>query len=139
VWGLRERGSARPGELGSSLERMVQRLCAAQGVKGEFRSEGAASALAHPVEDELFRVAQEAVTNALRHARPRAVEVRLCYDAQTVTLTISDDGGGFDASAPAPEGHFGLTGMRERAARIGAQLEVQSGPGTVVTVRVGRS
>ena len=138
VWDLREGGSGRP-ELGASLERMVQRLCGARGVKGEVHGEGIPAPLPHPVEDELFRIAQEAVANALQHARPRTIAVRLCYDAQAVTLTISDDGEGFDPGAPAPQGHFGLAGMRERAARIGGVLEVSSGAGTVVTVRVGRS
>jgi signal transduction histidine kinase/ligand-binding sensor domain-containing protein len=139
VWGLRERGSGQPGELGASLERMLQRLCGARGVQGTFRGEGTPAPLPHPLEDELFRIAQEAVSNALQHAGARAIEVRLCYDAATVTLAISDDGGGFDAAAPPPQGHFGLTGMRERAARLDATLEVTSGPGTVVTVRVSRS
>jgi signal transduction histidine kinase len=139
VWGLRERGSGQPGELAASLERMVQRLCGAGGVKGDFRSEGAPLVLPHPAEDELFRIAQEAVTNAVKHAGARAVAVNLCYDARSVTLTISDDGAGFDANAPAPEGHFGLRGMKERAARIGAHLEVQTAPGTTITVRVERA
>jgi signal transduction histidine kinase/streptogramin lyase len=138
VWDLRERSSGRPAELASTLERMVQRLCGPRGVKGSFVAQGTPAPLAHPVEDELFRIAQEAVSNALQHAGARAVEVRLCYDAPTVTLTISDDGGGFDPEAPAPQGHFGLTGMRERAARIGATLAVTGAPGTTVTVRVGR-
>jgi signal transduction histidine kinase len=53
-------------------------------------------------------------------------------------LKISDDGAGFDPASPAPDGHFGLAGMRERAARIGAKLDLRSGPGTVVEVRVER-
>jgi signal transduction histidine kinase/ligand-binding sensor domain-containing protein len=139
VWGLRERGSGGPEELSASLERMVQRLCGPRGVAGRFRRQGTPARLAHPVEDELFRIAQEAVSNALQHARARTVEVLLCYDAGTVTLTISDDGAGFDPGAPAPQGHFGLTGMRERATRIGARLDIASGSGTTVTVRVDRS
>jgi signal transduction histidine kinase len=139
VWGLRERGGGGPEDLGASLERMLQRLCAPRGVKGTFRREGTAAPLAHPVEDELFRIAQEAVSNALQHAGARSIEVRLCYDGRTVTLSISDDGGGFDPAAPAPHGHFGLTGMRERATRAGAKLEVTSGPGTTITVRIERS
>jgi signal transduction histidine kinase len=139
VWGLRDRAGGGPDALGASLERMVQRLCGSRGLTGTFRREGAPAPLAHPVEDELFRIAQEAVSNALQHAGARTIEVRLCYDARTVTLTISDDGVGFDPGAAAREGHFGLTGMRERAAHIAAKLEVLSGPGTTITVRVERS
>jgi signal transduction histidine kinase/ligand-binding sensor domain-containing protein len=139
VWDLREGGAGRPGDLGATLERMARRLCGAREVACDFRVEGTPATLPHAAEDELFRIGQEAVTNALRHAQARTITVRLCYDDRAVTLTISDDGTGFDPAAPAPEGHFGLAGMRERAARIGATLEVKSGPGTVVAVRVERS
>jgi signal transduction histidine kinase len=141
VWGLRERGLGRPGDFGFSLERLAKRLCAEQKVTCEFALEGTPGILSHSVEDELHRIGQEAIANALKHARPGVVRVRLCYHAEDVTLTIADDGAGFDPTTSAPEGHFGLAGMRERAARIGATLEIRAGEprGTVVEVKVGRS
>jgi signal transduction histidine kinase len=72
------------------------------------------------------------------HARATLVRIRVCYDVETVTLTVSDDGVGFDPSASRPEerGHFGLAGLHERAAKIGARLEVRSAPGTGTTIEV---
>jgi signal transduction histidine kinase len=139
VWDLRERGGARAGDFTSSLERLARRLCGAQGVSCEFQLEGSVAPLSHSVEDELHRIGQEAITNALKHAGATVIRVRLWYDAGTVTLTISDDGRGFDPAASPPEGHFGLQGMRERAARIGASLELRGEGGTVVEVKVPRS
>jgi signal transduction histidine kinase len=137
VWGLRDRNAT--GDLGASLERMARRLCGAQAISCTFHTQGTPVRLGPAVEDELHRIAGEAIANALRHAGARSIEGRLCYDGQSVTLTISDDGTGFDASASPPAGHFGLAGMRERAARIGAKLEIRSGPGTTIEVRVERS
>jgi signal transduction histidine kinase len=88
---------------------------------------------------ELLRIAQEALHNALRHAGASHVTVRLRRDDGRVQLEITDDGAGFDPSAPELRSrHLGLTSMEERARRLGAQLEIQSAPGegTTVTARV---
>jgi signal transduction histidine kinase len=138
VWNLRERGAGRPGDLAASLERLARRLCAAHQVACDFVLEGTPALLSHTVEDELHKIGQEAISNALAHAGAKTVGVRLCYHAREVTLTISDDGAGFDPAGPAPEGHFGVQGMRERAARIDATLDIRSGAGTVVEVKVAR-
>jgi signal transduction histidine kinase len=79
------------------------------------------------------------MTNVLKHARAQRIEVKLIFTADKVTLSIADDGVGFD-----PRGHhdgFGLLGMRERAERIGARLLVSSGParGTSVETVIPRS
>jgi len=94
--------------------------------------------LAPKVEEELYRVAKEALTNSLRHAKASLVSVDLTFDAALIRLTIRDDGGGFDARLPDPPSTFGITGMRERVDRIGGTLTVDStlGGGTVVTVVV---
>jgi signal transduction histidine kinase len=101
--------------------------------------EGAAAPLPRHVSRELLRIAQEALSNAVHHASARHIDVRLCYDEGSVKLSVSDDGRGFDASASpgAAAGHFGLVGMRERAASIGAfAVESQPGKGTKVEVTV---
>ena len=96
-----------------------------------------------PAETEfhLLRIAQEAVANALQHANARNIELVLQIEAGTVTLSIQDDGCGFDpAEAAASNGtHFGLLGMRERAGKIGAQLAIDAavGKGTKTTVTLG--
>ena len=92
------------------------------------------------VEDEIVRVAQEAIANVLRHADAQTIAVSLAYDAKKVELSVQDDGRGFAEAADsfAGLGHFGLRGMQERAAAIGGVLDVQSSPGrgTSVNLRV---
>ena len=66
----------------------------------------------------LKRVAQEAITNALKHAGASAVRVEVRFEPAAVTVSVSDDGKGFDPAGPAPAGHFGLVGMRERVRKL---------------------
>jgi len=86
----------------------------------------------------LLRVAQEAVGNAVRHAGARQVTVRLEHAEAQVRLTVADDGRGFDPDALPPGQAFGITGMRERAARAGGRISIDSAPGsgTTVTLRI---
>lgn len=91
------------------------------------------------VERELLRIAQEALANVLHHARAAEATVRLHYSSDTLMLTIEDDGEGFRVDeGMAKAGHYGLVGMRERAALIEGVLEIVSerGRGTKVTLRV---
>jgi len=87
-----------------------------------------------------FRVAQESITNALRHASARRVTVLIVQRAVSLTLSVRDDGRGFDVAATldgaAAQGHLGVIGMRERARAYGGTLQVasQAGTGTTVTV-----
>lgn len=79
----------------------------------------------------LLRIAHEAVTNALKHARCRSISVGWCGTPSSLTLTISDDGVGLPTQAnelASQEGHFGLLGMRERALRLHGSLEILSPP-----------
>jgi len=80
------------------------------------------------IEEELLRIGQEAITNAARHAGAAAINVTLQQDADSVRLHVSDDGRGFDVDGlwSAASGHYGLTGMQERAARAGGKLTVTS-------------
>ena len=91
------------------------------------------------VEGTMYRVAQEALNNVLKHARAAHVDVALERHADHLSLIIEDDGVGFDPSnAPNASQGLGLVGMRERAALIGADLQVEStaGCGTTVFLRV---
>ena len=87
----------------------------------------------HPiVRDEIYRIAREALRNAFTHARARHIEAEITYAEQVFRLRIRDDGEGI-APAMLEEGrpgHYGLPGMRERAAQIGAKLDLWSGEGT---------
>ena len=76
----------------------------------------------------LFRIAEEAVTNVEHHAAAQQVPVRLAFGNDRIDLVIRDDGVGFDPAAVDPD-RYGLTGIQERAAMIGATLKVNSRPG----------
>ena len=87
---------------------------------------------------ELFRILQEAFSNARKHAQAKCVRLSFEKDGGLVRILIQDNGRGFDTSQPASEGHFGMRIMRERAEQIGGCLRVQStaGEGTLVEVEV---
>ena len=87
------------------------------------------------VQVALYRMAQEALNNIAKHARARHVEVLLNCSAESVELAVRDDGSGFDLQR-VPADHLGLRIMRERAAAIGAQLDIESQPGHGTRVRV---
>ena len=87
-------------------------------------------------EHHLFRIAQEALTNAVTHAQARRVSVTLAFTGDVVELAVSDDGRGLPPEKPERGFHFGLSGMRERARALGTRLEVESAPGRGTTIRV---
>jgi signal transduction histidine kinase/ligand-binding sensor domain-containing protein len=135
VWDLHPQHLDRH-DLISAFDRMTADLAENATVHISVRATGPAYALTPEVEKNLFRIAQEAVANAVRHAGAHEIVVDVCFDGPYVHITVSDDGRGFDSTA-APDG-FGLTSMRERAAQIGATLRVDSRPaaGTRVMVSV---
>jgi signal transduction histidine kinase len=130
VWNLREQPAGMD-DLGLALSRLASRLADGTPVRCRVRVEGRAAPLSHEVQGSVFRIAQEAVTNAVKHAEARQIDVRLRYDEHAVGVSVSDDGRGFDPDRvdPARAGHFGLVGMRERASRVGASLTIESQPG----------
>jgi signal transduction histidine kinase len=83
---------------------------------------------------DLYRIAQEAIANAVRHAAPRRMEVRLVEDGTQVVLSVRDDGAGFDPRHAVLGG--GIRGMRERAAALGVYLTIHTAPGAGTEVRV---
>ncbi|HEU0242548.1 MAG TPA: PAS domain S-box protein [Candidatus Limnocylindrales bacterium] len=87
------------------------------------------------VEETLYRIAQEALHNVVKHAGARQVRLELDRVAEGVRLRVIDDGRGFDPSA-VPDGHLGLTGMRSRAERLGGHLTVTTGHGAGTTIEV---
>jgi signal transduction histidine kinase len=104
-----------------------------------LRTRGTPRAICAPVVEELAAIAGEALANARAHARAAHVEVEVDYGHHELVLTIEDDGIGLDAGVRAAgrrEGHFGLVGMRERAAGIGGVLTIRSGQTGGVRVRV---
>jgi signal transduction histidine kinase len=95
-----------------------------------------------PLSDErntaLYRIAQEALSNVIKHAQASDAVVTLKMDADTLEIEIKDNGIGMADAQREPPGHYGLMGMRERAAMIGATLSIISAPdeGTAVRVRL---
>ncbi|HET6427946.1 MAG TPA: PAS domain S-box protein [Phycisphaerae bacterium] len=123
-------------------------LCSAmKQLAGEFKAHASISVSCAPpgdtgrlspdVEIALFRIAQEAVTNAIRHAGARRIELELTHHQGTCQLTVTDDGSGFDHDRPDEGTGLGLNMMTERVRAIGGQLHIDSQPGrTRVTARV---
>ncbi len=145
IWALRTQ-DASENTLPVRLRRIVE---GAGGVELEARFSifGAYRPLPAATEQELLRVAQEAIHNVKKHAGASQLFVQLEYRPSTITLEVRDDGrgGAAEKKSGSAHGHYGLTGMRERAEAIGGTLEVssQSGEGTTVRLsapapRVGR-
>ena len=140
IWALRSQDSAET-TLPVRMRRMVEHA-GAHGLEARFSIYGAYRPLPPGTEREIERVAQEAIHNVKKHAGAQNLTVQLEYGPAEIALEIRDDGRGFVAgggkgSAPdSPPGHYGLTGMRERAAAIGGTLEVTSEPGKGTTVRL---
>ena len=138
IWELRSQ-SAENRDLAAQLAKMADRLTAGTETRAEVRVNGAYRPLSGRVEEELVRIAQEAVTNAVRHADAKQVEIQLKFSARGVMLSVQDNGRGFSGEpASARDGHFGIAGMKERAQQIGGTLTLSSheGQGTRVSVEV---
>lgn len=105
------------------------------GLTTEFRAEGV-GVLPAEIEGELYRIAQEALNNTLKHARSGRVSVCLRQEGKELVMEIADDGTGFAPDDPGNHKGLGLRGMQERAARLGGRLILRSQPGEGTTVRV---
>lgn len=129
-----ERGIA--AALTSFLERVEDR----SGIEVNFSYEERAR-LPIVQEQEIWRIAQEAITNVERHAQASHLSVRWQYDGSTALLAVADDGRGFVPGRSGRPDSYGIQGMTERADAIAATLEIDSAPGsgTVVRCRLGRS
>ncbi len=124
---------------GRTLLQALQALCdetaAKRQVPVRFVSRGAADAVPLRVEAGLYRIAQEALANAIRHAHPSSVLAELHLHPDRVRLVIQDDGGGFDAQA-IPKGRYGLISLNERERLLGGSLALESSPGEGTRVQV---
>jgi signal transduction histidine kinase len=105
------------------------------GLQSEIRVDGGRR-LPLPIEEDLYRIALEALNNVVKHAKAQHVTVHLQFDEQLVCLEIGDDGMGFDPARARQSGGMGLGGMEERAQRINGRLEIVSAPGKGTTVKV---
>jgi len=139
VWELRT-PALEAGGLAGALDDMGGQLarCSDRPVEVAVGVTGAPRPFATVTENHLLRIGQEAITNAVRHSQAAHVRIELRYETDAFVLRVEDDGRGFDTTRPAPDRHFGLAGMRERAEEIDGQLDIRSslGRGTAVEVRV---
>ncbi len=88
------------------------------------------------IEEELYRIAQEGLANSVKHAKARSIKIDLRYTEKDVCMELCDDGAGFDLQAADGSGGLGLRGIRERARKLGADLSIESSPGTGTRLRV---
>jgi signal transduction histidine kinase len=127
-----------PTPLDAAVLESVAPLVEGTGARLQARSRGKRFAVSPAVEHALFRVSQEAVTNALRHGHARTIQLVVTFERHGVRLAIEDDGRGFEPSAVAPDSlkGLGLAGMAERVAEHRGTLNVRSrrGGGTTITV-----
>jgi len=123
--------------LGAALAQAVEWFGVRHSVKVTMTGADAAQGLPSPVATQIFRIAQEALTNVARHAQARQVELNLSRDNGAFVLRLRDDGRGIDPVRRRP-GSIGLFSMAERAREIGASFEIGPGPsgGTEVFLRL---
>lgn len=139
IWALRSQDSAET-TLPVELRRMVEHA-GGHGFEATFGTYGAYRPLPPGSEREIVRIAQEAIHNVKKHSGARHMNVQLEYTPGEIALEVRDDGQGIanpgeGGEIESPPGHFGLTGMRERAAALGGRLEISSEPGAGTTVRL---
>lgn len=127
--------------LPSAIEELLRPLATAAGAAFVVAVNGTPIRLAGTLETNLLRLTQEAVANAAKHSGAKKIEVTLDYDEESIRLSIRDDGSGFEPNRmTALAGHFGLSGMRERAEKVAGRLSIRTslGKGTEIEVYVPR-
>jgi PAS domain S-box-containing protein len=134
------RSAAVDEDLVGALERAVRRSLAQAPLAVSVAVTGQGRAIDPDIRDAAVRIVQEAAANVARHADARTVKLDISFRTRRLRISLVDDGKGFDPDTHlgASAGHFGLVGMRERAAEVSGSLEVRSvaGAGTTVTLRL---
>src|SRR5262245_17116995 len=131
IWKLRSPSLEKSGALSTALFKASEGALKSTGIQLNFSVEETQYELKPYVGDNLLRICEEAVTNAVRHAHPTQVEVRLVFKKEALELRIRDDGCGFDSHGPRSSrpGHFGLLGLKERAEALSGTFSNESAPG----------
>jgi signal transduction histidine kinase len=137
IWDLRSE-TAGAEDLPARLRQSCNRIASGSPSKVYLQVKGTYRPVTPKTEEELLRIGQEAVANAVRHAGATRIDVQLIYAAARVSLQVADDGRGFLPSPDraGPEGHYGIKGMHERAEEIDAALVLESTPGGGTRVSV---
>jgi signal transduction histidine kinase len=121
--------------LVAALSKQASALSVREGLAIEVDGPGERLPIGAEVEEQLYRIGQEALANVVKHARASSAMVRIAATDDTVSIEVSDDGRGFDPAAVGPD-HFGLRSMRGRVADLGGRLEITSVPGRGTVLRV---
>lgn len=140
VQGLRSSHNGSSPDLAQAFSRIEQELAVPERIDYRVIVEGHPRPLHPIIRDEVYRIGREALVNAFRHSGGNSIEVDLEYSAKCLRVFIRDNGRGIDPQVlrSGREGHWGLSGMRERAEEIGAELKVwsRSGAGTEVELSI---
>ncbi|MBV9500822.1 MAG: hypothetical protein JO138_15735 [Acidobacteriaceae bacterium] len=134
------RSASSTSDLIEAVRALGDELASGNGASFRLLVEGPTRELHPIVRDEIYSIAREALRNAFTHASATHIEAQIGFNHRLLHLTIRDDGRGInpDVSAQGTSGHYGLSGMRERARQIGSKLVILSGPssGTEVELKV---
>lgn len=129
IWNMRAQ-VLETSDLADALQGILTRMTDGAECKTEFKVNGNPRRLSPLIENNLLRVGQEAITNAVRHGKAGHISMELDFGEKRFQLCVRDDGCGFDSSRPArSEAGFGLVGMRERARKLNGELTISSSPG----------
>jgi ligand-binding sensor domain-containing protein/two-component sensor histidine kinase len=140
IWNLRSPTLERT-DLVTALRLFGETATAHNGVRFEFLVTGQPRRVSVKLEEQLLRIGQEALSNAIRHGLAHVIRTELCYDSDTVRLLVSDNGRGFDPDhlEELADEHWGVTTMRERAQQVGARFTLVSSPGAGTRVETSAS
>ena len=129
IWALRPQELESSG-LPTAISETAKRIIADSDLQFQMNVIGEPRKLSPQVEEQLLRISQEAITNVMKHARAKALWVEVKYESNKIELLVRDDGVGFNPDTASTDGHFGLTGIKERVHQIKGALRIQSQPET---------
>jgi len=137
VWGLRSRATEQF-NLTNALITNSRQITDGASMRVEIKTSGEAVALSEVAEENLLRIGQEAITNAVKHSGATLTTINLEFDSSKVILQITDNGKGFvpETCVGPKDGHFGLLGIHERTERLGGKLLITSAPENGTTIHV---
>lgn len=129
IWNMRSQ-VLETHDLAGALAGVLDQLTEIDGIESRFLVTGTPYRLPPVTENNLLRIGQEAIANAVKHSEAEHIEVTVSFSSAEIRLQVKDDGCGFEVEKSPPEGrHFGLVGLRERAQELGATLRLESSPG----------
>lgn len=137
VWALRSKHLDSV-EFPAALQTVLTQLTSNTGMIVSFLVRGDSRPLSTQVEENLLRIAQEAISNVIKHAAAAKLTIEIDFLPEALRLMVQDDGRGFVPSEASMNGHFGLMGIKERVSQINGEIKIESSPGsgTQITISV---